>query len=60
MKQFKIINYRYGIFSNIPLEDFIEQVVTDFPDYELFQVVKNSWATMGQEYHELMLVLRLK
>jgi len=51
MKKCKIVNYRFGIFKDIPLEDFINQVLEEEQGYELKQVVDYSfWTPAGFEY----------
>jgi len=60
MKKIKIVNYRFGIFKDIPLEDFINQILSEEPEYDLLQVVDyDYWTPAGFEYIRY-LILKLR
>lgn len=40
MPLYKVINYQVGLISNITLEEFIEQILIEEIDYDLFQVIQ--------------------
>jgi len=57
-KKFELVNYNFGIISNIPLDDFICQILDEEPQYDLFQVVDGVYATMGIVEHYRYLLLK--
>jgi len=60
MKPYKIVNYKYGIFKNIPLEQFIELLLVEEPDYGLFQVIEYYVFQLGGGYTVTRVILKLK
>jgi hypothetical protein len=58
-KKFEIVNYTFGIFKDIALDDFICQVLEKEPDYELFQVIEGTyWHPGGTENYRQLLLKR--
>jgi len=61
MKTFKVVNYKFGIISNLNIDDFIELVLKDEPQYDLFQVIDYSFWALGQGITNVRyLILKLK
>jgi len=61
MKPYKIVNYKWGIISNLELEQFIELVLAQELDYDLFQVVDYSYWQLGSGTVSVRyLILKLK
>jgi len=59
-KQFEIVNYKFGIFTDIPLDEFICNVLEEEPQYDLFQVIDGAYATLGGVTHYRYLLLKRK
>jgi len=47
MKKYKVVEYRFGIFGNISLEQFINQTLQQEPDYDLFQASSYEYYIFG-------------
>jgi len=60
MKKIKIVNYQFGIFKDVSLEDFINQILDEEPEYDLFQVVDYEYWTMAGFERCRYLVLKLR
>jgi len=60
MKKYIVINYRYGIFKNIELEEFINLMLIENPEYELFQVIEYFIFQLGGGNSVRKLILKLK
>jgi len=60
MKKYLVINYKYGIFSDIELEEFIDMMLFENPEYDLFQVVEYYIFEFGSSYTVRKLILKLK
>jgi len=49
-KKYIVVEYTYGIFKNLSLGEWLDSLDGTFPDYELFQVLENSyWTPAGFE-----------
>lgn len=60
MKPYKIVNYKFGIISNLDLEQFIELLLVEEPDYDLFQVIEYYVFQLGGGYTVTRVILKLK
>jgi len=50
MKKYIVITYKFGIFKNYSIEEFIELMLLENPKYDLFQILENkTWTPAGFE-----------
>jgi len=54
--QFKVISYRYGLFKNHTLEEFLNEIETD--EWGVFQVLQDTWWYPGGTEHTLQIVMK--
>lgn len=56
-KKFELVNYNFGIFQDIPLDEFICQILDEEPEYDLFQVISGKYWYPGgsSEWRQLLL-----
>ena len=59
-RKFEIVTYQYGLLSDIPSADFINQVMEQEPEYDLFQIISGSYWAPGGTEHWFQLVLKRK
>ena len=58
-RQYEIVDYNFGIFQDISLVDFIEMVLQQEPEYDLFQIIDNKyWYPAGTQSYRCLVLKR--
>jgi len=60
-KKYITVTYQYGLFKNLTTEEWLNTLMTRFPEYDLFQVLSGTYWALGSgvvSYLEAILILK--